>query len=160
MRRKDREIMDIGGIEEILLRCKTCHMAMVDDGMPYVVPLSYGYRILDGNILELYFHSAAEGRKLDILKRSEKVCFEMADEGEPINSESPCNSGYYFASVIGFGKAVYIDDTEEKCEALSAMFQHQTGKNVVFAAAQAENTCVFKIISRDFTGKKKWRTAM
>jgi len=41
MRRKDREITDINGIEEILLQCKTCHVAMVDDGTPYVVPLSY-----------------------------------------------------------------------------------------------------------------------
>jgi nitroimidazol reductase NimA-like FMN-containing flavoprotein (pyridoxamine 5'-phosphate oxidase superfamily) len=40
MRRKDREVTDIFGIEEILLQCKTCHVAMVDEGLPYVVPLS------------------------------------------------------------------------------------------------------------------------
>ena len=36
MRRKDREVTDIKGVEEILLLCKTCHVAMVDDGAPYV----------------------------------------------------------------------------------------------------------------------------
>jgi len=40
MRRKDKEVTCIGGIEEILLKCKTCHVAMIDDGLPYVVPLS------------------------------------------------------------------------------------------------------------------------
>jgi len=155
MRRKDREITDINGIEEILLQCKTCHVAMVDDGAPYVVPLSYGYRILGGNTLELYFHSALEGRKLDILKRCNKVCFEMSYEGVPIHSENPCSSGYYFASVIGFGEAVFIDDLNEKCSALSVMFKHQAGRDVAFSEEQAKNVCVFKIVSTDFTGKKK-----
>jgi len=157
MRRKDREITDINGIEEILLQCRTCHVAMADAGMPYVVPLSYGYRIIKGNILELYFHSAREGRKLDILKRNNKVCFEISREGEPLTSDTPCNSGYYYASVIGFGQAVFIDDDNEKRGALSAMFEHQTGRNVLFTAEQAESVCVFKIVSNDFTGKKKQR---
>jgi len=155
MRRKDREVTDIDGIEEILLQCKTCHVAMADDGLPYVVPLSYGYKILDGNILELYFHSALEGRKLDILMRNNKVCFEISCEGEPVNSETPCNSGYYFSSIIGFGEAIFIEDADEKCEALSIMFKHQAGRDVIFTGEQAERLCVFKIVSADFTGKKK-----
>ena len=157
MRRKDREVTNISDIEEILLQCRTCHVAMVDDGLPYVVPLSYGYKILDGNVLELYFHSAFEGRKIDVLKRSGKVCFEMANEGEPVHSETPCNSGYYFASVVGFGEAVFIDNDNEKRNALSILFKHQTGRDVTFTSDQAKSVCVFKIVSTDFTGKKKPR---
>jgi len=158
MRRKDREVTDIKDIEKILLQCKTCHVAMVDDGAPYVVPLSYGYRVLDKNVLELYFHSALEGKKLDILKRDNRVCFEMAYEGQPVHSEAPCNSGYYFASVIGNGKAVFIEDVDEKCEALAIMFKRQSNRTVTFSADQAKSVCVFKIVSTDFTGKKKLRT--
>ena len=157
MRRKDREITDIDGIEEILLQCKTCHIAMIDGDAPYVVPLSYGYRFLGGGMLELYFHSAHEGKKIDILKRNSKVCFEISYEGEPVFSENPCNSGYYFASVIGFGEAVFIDTAKEKCEALSVMFKRQTGRDTLFTAEQAESVCVFKIVSTNFTGKKKPR---
>ena len=130
---------------------------MVDEGEPYVVPLSYGYKILDGNVLELYFHSALEGRKIDVLKRNNKVCFEVSYEGEPIHSETPCNSGYYFASVIGFGEAVFIERNDEKNEALSVMFKHQAGREVTFTAEQIKGVCVFKIVSTDFTGKKKPR---
>jgi uncharacterized protein len=157
MRRKEREVTEINNIEKILIQCKTCHVAMVDDGLPYVVPLSYGYKILEGNILELYFHSALEGRKLDVLKRNNKVCFEMAYEGEPVHSENPCNSGYYFASVIGFGEVVFIERTDEKSEALSVMFKHQAGRDVTFTADQIKSVCVFKIVSTEFTGKKKPR---
>jgi len=155
VRRKDREVTDIAGIEEILIQCKTCHVAMVDDGSPYVVPLSYGYKIIDRNMLELYFHSALEGRKLDILKSNSKVCYEMSYEGEPVHPETPCNSSYYYASVIGFGEAVFIEDAGEKAIALSALVKHQTGRDVVFTAEQTTSVCVFKIISTDFTGKRK-----
>ena len=157
MRRKDREVTDNKDIEEIFLLCKTCHLAMVDDGAPYAVPLSYGYKFLDGDVLELYFHSAPEGRKLDVLRSSSKVCFEMAHEGEPIYSEIPCNSGYYYASVVGFGDAVFIEDSDKKCEALSIMFKHQTNRDVAFSAEQADDVCVFKVVSTNFTGKKKPR---
>ena len=155
MRRKDRQVTNINEIEKILLQCKTCHVAMVDEGTPYVVPLSYGYKIIDGKTLELYFHSALEGRKIDIIKKNNKVCFEMAYEGEPEHAETPCNYGYYYASVIGYGNVVFIDNIDKKCEALSIMFEHQFGKEVTFTANQVENICVFKIISSDFTGKRR-----
>ena len=154
MRRKEREIVDISEIEKIFLQCRTCHVAMLSDGTPYVVPLSFGYKILDGNILELYFHSALEGKKLDILKKNNKVCFEMAYEGDYIHAETPCKSGLYFASVIGYGEVVFIDDVDKKCEALSILFKHQFNKDVIFTAVQTENICVFKIISLNFKGKR------
>ena len=154
MRRNDREIKDIAGIEEILTQCKTCHLAMVDEGLPYVVPLSYGYKINSGLALELYFHSALEGRKIDVLKRFNKVCFEISHEGMLVNSESPCNTSICYSSVIGFGEAVFIEEAAMKCEALSILFKHQTGKEALFNAEQAKTVCVFKVISTDFTGKK------
>jgi nitroimidazol reductase NimA-like FMN-containing flavoprotein (pyridoxamine 5'-phosphate oxidase superfamily) len=79
----------------------------------------------------------------------------MSYEGEPVHSENPCNSGYYFASVIGFGEVAFIENIGEKCEALSIMFKHQTGRDVTFTTGQAQTVCVFKIISIDYTGKQK-----
>jgi nitroimidazol reductase NimA-like FMN-containing flavoprotein (pyridoxamine 5'-phosphate oxidase superfamily) len=156
MRRKDREIKDISGIEEILLKCKTCHVAMVDNGLPYIVPLSYGYKIIKGRMLELYFHSALEGRKIDILKSNNNVCFEIAQEGGPVHSQTPCDSGYQFSSIIGFGDVIFIEQTGEKSEALSVMFKHQAGRDVSFNEKQIRDVCVFKIVSTDFTGKKSY----
>ena len=157
MRRKDREVNDINGIEEIVKSCKTCHVAMVDDGMPYVIPLSFGYEIND-DVLTLYFHSAKEGRKIDILQKNNSVCFEMCNEGEAIYAkETPCNSGYYYSSVIGNGKVEFITDMNEKIKALSLLMKHQTGADVAFNEEQADTVCVYKIASNDFSGKKKQR---
>ena len=155
MRRKDREIKDRNGIEEIILQCKTCHLAMADNGMPYVVPMNFGYRFLNDETLELFFHSAHEGKKIEILNRNKKVCFEMAFEGEPVFPDVPCRSGYYFSSVIGYGEVSFLQDIAEKREALSVLFKHQTGRDAAFTDKEAGSVCVFKIISTDFTGKRK-----
>ena len=155
MRRKDREVTDLEGIKSILDACKTCHVAMVDDCMPYVIPLSYGYEITDG-ALTLYFHSAKEGRKLDILNKNSNVCFDMCVEGEPIFAEkTPCNSGYYFSSVHGFGKVEFITDVSEMCNALTAIMKQQANVSIDFTPEQAKSVCVFKVVSTDFTGKRK-----
>jgi len=157
MRRKDREIKDTAGIEGILKNCKTCRLAMIDGDSPYVVPLSYGYGFPREGVLELYFHSAREGRKLDALRRNNKVCFDISREGEIIVSEDPCSCGYYYESVIGFGDAEFVTDPAEKCAALSAIYERQTGDSVSFTEGMAESVCVIKVVSRDFTGKKKAR---
>jgi len=157
MRRKDREVTDINQIKKILDDCKTCHLAMVDNGQPYVIPLSYAYLIDDG-ILTLFFHSAKEGRKIKILNENNAVCFEMSSEGEPIFAEkTPCNSGYYFSSVHGFGNAQFINDVDGKCSALTLLMKHQANIDVDFTPVQAENVCVFKVVSTNFTGKMKPR---
>lgn len=154
MRRKDREINDINVITSILDMCKTASVAMIDNDVPYVIPLNYGYEIKD-NILVLYFHCAKEGRKIDILKHNNRVCFTIFSEGEPLHSETPCNSGYYYSSIIGNGVVEFIENPVEKRYALSKMFAHQSGRNVEFTETQADTVCVFKIVAMDYTGKQK-----
>ena len=50
MRRKDREIVDLHKIEQILARARYLHLGMFDDEYPCIVSLHYGYK-LDGNKL-------------------------------------------------------------------------------------------------------------
>ena len=155
MRRSDREVTDINKIAEILDSCKTCHLAMTDKGQPYVIPLSYAY-LISGETLTLLFHSAKEGRKINILRENNAVCFAISNEGAPIFAEeTPCDSGYYFSSVHGFGNAQFIDDVGEKCSALTLLMKHQAGIDVNFTAAQTNSVCIFKVTTTDFTGKMK-----
>lgn len=156
MRRRDREVTDKEQIKDILNSCKICHVAMIDEGLPYLVPLSYGYEWKD-EMLILFFHSAKEGRKIEVLKKENKVCFEICKEGELSIEDVPCNSGCYFSSVIGNGEVFFIEDGKEKCESLSKLYFHQTGEKVIFCEKQAEQVCVFKIISNDFKAKRRER---
>jgi len=157
MRRKDREVTDSEQIRRILDGCKTCHLAMADGGLPYVVPLNYAYT-MEGGVITLFFHCAKEGRKIGMLRSNDAVCFEMCIEGELVHpSDSPCDSGYYFSSIIGFGCATFVDDVDEKRSALSLLMKHQENMDVSFTPEQADSVCVFKVASADFTGKMKPR---
>ncbi len=158
MRRTDRQVTDINGIREIIELCRTCHVAMCDaDGSPYIVPLSFGYE-LENKSLALYFHCAKQGRKLDILSRRPDVCFEMCFEGEPVFArETPCNSGYYYSSLIGNGKVSFVENSVEKRRALSLIMLRQAGVDIEFTDEQAQSVCVLKLVSTDFTGKRKPR---
>ncbi|MFA9379252.1 MAG: pyridoxamine 5'-phosphate oxidase family protein [Lachnotalea sp.] len=154
MRRKDRELLETKEIVDIINQCKTCHVAMVDEGEPYVIPLSFGYEVKDSTLI-LYLHSAKEGRKIDIWNKNSRVCFEMSCEGESVHAKTPCDSGYYFSSLIGYGNVEFIEDIGEKCKALSLLMKHQANQYVEFNEVQANSVCVFKIVSSELTGKKK-----
>lgn len=156
MRRKDKEVTSKDGMNSILQLCKTCHVAMLEEDIPYIIPLSYGYKF-EGDCLVLYFHSAKEGKKIDILKKNNVVGFAISDEGELILKEIPCDSGYYFSSIVGTGEVVFIEEIAEKCEALSLIFERQTERKVSFNKEQAQGVLVYKLISKEFTGKRKAR---
>ena len=155
MRRKDREVADASSISAILDKCKTCHLAMVDNGQPYVIPLNYAYSLW-GKELTLFFHSAKAGRKIRILHENAAVCFVMSNEGEPVfAAETPCDSGYYYSSVHGFGYVQFVEDIDEKRAALSLLMKHQAGLEVNFTPEQAASVCVFKVVSTEYIGKEK-----
>ena len=79
MRRKDREVKDYPEIIKIIDACDCCRLGFVDDKEGYIVPLNFGYET-NGSDLTLYFHSAKEGRKIEMLLRQEK--FELFSNEE------------------------------------------------------------------------------
>ncbi len=72
MRKKEKQINDIAGIEDVLSRALVCRLALCENDRPYIVPLCFGY---EDNAL--YFHCAQQGKKLDILRKNNNVCFEV-----------------------------------------------------------------------------------
>jgi nitroimidazol reductase NimA-like FMN-containing flavoprotein (pyridoxamine 5'-phosphate oxidase superfamily) len=132
MRRKDREIQNIDKIIDIIKRCKICRLGLCDNNQPYIVPLNYGLSCQDSK-LTLYFHSATEGKKTDIIKRNNKACFEIDCDTKLMESETPCRCGYQYTSIIGFGEIFIVESSEEKKEGLNLLMQHQTGKIIEYA---------------------------
>jgi nitroimidazol reductase NimA-like FMN-containing flavoprotein (pyridoxamine 5'-phosphate oxidase superfamily) len=166
MRRKDREVLGDENIAKIIEQCTTCHVAMMDDadtGMPYVIPLSFGYS-LEGGVLELYFHCAHVGKKLDCIRKNPNVAFSMCVEKRiEIHEDNYCKSGRFYASVVGQGKAEIVEDSAKKCRGLSLLMERQAAdapqfavpRKFEFTPEQAATVTVFKITSTNFTGKAK-----
>ena len=152
MRRFKQQISDEECKEVLISEPRGVLSVLGDDGYPYGIPMDHWYSETDG---KLYFHCAKDGRKIEILTNNNKVCFTIFSEGEPIHAETPCNSGYYYSSIIGNGRVEFIEDSEEKKYALKRMFVHQAERDVDFTDEQAANVSVFKIVSKDYTGKRK-----
>lgn len=155
MRRKDKEIIDINEIIKIIDNNKVCRLALSENGQPYIVPLNYGY-LFDNNILTLYFHSAGEGKKVEIIKKNNRACFEIDSGGELEIGENPCRYSYKFESVIGFGKITLLNSINEKINGLNKLMEHQTGQKGTFNFDPkiVEQIIVYKIVADEFTGKE------
>lgn len=152
MRRKEREISSRTEIDAIVHRAAVCRLALSDEGMPYIVPLCFGYR---DNVL--YFHSGKDGRKLDILHRNNRVCFEMEGDCRIRDAEEPCRWGLVYQSVVGFGRAFLVDDEEEKRRALTAIMQHYAGEHGgpwEFPRSKVDITTIIRVEIDEISGKR------
>ena len=149
MRRKDKEIKDKGQVEQIVKNAQVCHLALADNGQPYVVPLNFGYR--DGVV---YFHSAREGRKIDMLKANPRVCLAFSNPGAIVQGETSCKWGQEFESVIAFGEARVIEDEAGKRAGLDAIMAQYGGPEGDHPDNKVKITAVIAVTINEMTGKR------
>ena len=149
MRKKDKQINDIAAIENILGKASVCRLGLCEENQPYVVPLCFGY---EDNTL--FFHCAEQGKKLDILRKNNNVCFEVDIDCEIIKADQACDWGMKYKSVIGFGKAVFIEDAEKKRKALDVIMRQYSVGTFEYPANAIENIVVIKVKIRNMTGKQ------
>jgi nitroimidazol reductase NimA-like FMN-containing flavoprotein (pyridoxamine 5'-phosphate oxidase superfamily) len=149
MRRKDKEINNVSAIRDIIRNALICRLALSDDNSPYVVPLCFGYR--DNT---LYFHSSPEGRKIEILEKNSNVCFEFDIDHEVVQGEKACKWSMKYRSVIGFGKASFVEDLEEKRKGLDAIMEHYSGRSFDYPEPALKATTIIKVEIESMTGKQ------
>ncbi|OAV72042.1 putative flavin-nucleotide-binding protein [Bacteroidales bacterium Barb4] len=149
MRRKEREITDRAEIDAIVYGEKVMHLALSDNNTPFLVPLFYAY---DGN--SLYFHAAKAGTKIEILKRNNNVCFEIYTGFSIIEDDKACDFEARHHTVIGFGKAFFVEDENEKIAALNKIVGLFTDKKFEFPKGNLNATNVIRIDIDLIKGKK------
>ena len=148
MKRKDKEVTGAKDIEDIIRRANICRLALCEGDRPYIVPLCFGYE--DG---KLYFHSASQGRKLELLENNRNVCFEMDIDQELVPGETSCKWGLRYRSVVGFGRASFVRDPESKREALGIIMKNYSEGGLDFSESNVAETTIIKIDVEDMTGK-------
>jgi nitroimidazol reductase NimA-like FMN-containing flavoprotein (pyridoxamine 5'-phosphate oxidase superfamily) len=149
MRRQDKEITSQEDLEAIIAQSAVCRLAMIDGDEPYIVPMNFGYA---GN--QLYFHSARQGRKIDILRRSNRVCFEFDVDHQVVEAERACKWGFRFQSVIGTGTVDFIDEPQAKHKALHIIMGQYSDQTFEFDERAVNTTVVFRVTIESMTGKR------
>lgn len=150
MRRKERQMPEESAWG-VVDKCEYAFLAMTaEDGSPYGLPVTI---VREG--CAIYFHSAMEGRKVECLRRSPRVCLScVGDTRVP-----PGKFTTLFESAVVFGMAEEVTGDDEKIHALRLLCQRHTPDNMAAfdkaAAKSLGRTGVWKITAEEITGKAK-----
>ena len=140
---KNRKIDFKPELESIIAKCESCSLSMVDEhGMPYVIVMNFGYR--DDHI---YFHSSRTGKKIDILLKNPNVCVAFSTDHQLrwVNEDVACSWGMKYRSVLAYGKVEFIDEFDEKEEALRISRGNYSEHEFTFNAPAVKDVMVFRV---------------
>ena len=150
MRRKDRELDEA---EAYAILAKGDHGVLATwgaDGYPYAVPLNHTFT---GGVL--YLHSAQAGHKLENLEHCDKVSYCVVTGHEVL----PAELSTQYESAIVFGRAVRIEEPEEKRRGLMALVQRFAPDHLEFGRSELEreydHTALIRIDIHRISGKAR-----
>ena len=149
MRRSDKAVTQQPAIEKILRAGKTCQLAFTAEPVPYLVTLNYGYH--DG---ALYFHAAAEGRKIDLIRENREVAFTVALDLGLIEGENACDWSVRFQSVVGHGQISLLESPEEKRRGLDLFMAQYSDEKFSYPDKMIQATAVIKLVISEMTTKQ------
>jgi uncharacterized protein len=127
----DSDAANWTGAVAILKKCTAVCVALKDGEKPYAVPLSFGYR-KEGGSLSLYFQISSCGRTAALLRRNPEISFTAEHLLTPERTGIPCPRLPEYESVSGEGRAVFVEEYEEKRKALG-IFMGRYGYNGVLS---------------------------
>ena len=155
MRRKDREITDLNVIAEFIAKEQILRIAFYDEGDIYILPVNYGY-IYDGKY-SFYFHGAKAGRKYELTKSQPNVGFEIDGNYKLVEGEEACDFSATFQSVIGSGRLLLVEDSQEKIKGLNAIMKQTTTKEKWhYSDKMLEAVAVFRLDVDKLSCKAKY----
>ncbi len=148
MRRKEKEITAPQAINNIIQGVKFCHLGFADKAEPYIVPVTFGYE--DNHI---YFHSAPAGRKVDLIKENNRVCFNIVTDVQPVDL-NPKTCSMKYKSVTGIGTAHILTNPAEKIRGLKVIMRQSLGYERDFPLEKLDSTLVVRIDILEMKGKQ------
>ena len=153
MRRSEREITDLTEIEQVIGSADVCRIALSDGNIPYIVTMNFGYS--GSGSPELYFHCAGEGKKLDMIRKNNHVCFEMDTDHELYEGERACDFGMKYRSVVGWGEISILTDEQDKIKGLDCIMSHYSpGKKYLYEKTSLAGMLVLVLKISKMTGKR------
>jgi nitroimidazol reductase NimA-like FMN-containing flavoprotein (pyridoxamine 5'-phosphate oxidase superfamily) len=154
LRRKEKTLRNEGQRDAILSAARYITVAMCRNDEPYLVNLTHGY---DRERRCFYFHCAAGGRKIDILRENPRVWGQALEDLGYVDGK--CD--HAFRSVMFGGTVRFVEETAEKLHALEVMIRQQESEPEKVMAwhmkpGEVEKVTIGRIDVEGFSGKS-WR---
>ena len=115
----ERGTYDRGVINQILDEGFICHVGFAVDGKPFVIPTGYA-RVGESLII----HGSQASRVLRSLGQGVDVCVTVTLIDGLVLARSAFNHSMNYRSVVVFGRATVVDDSDAKLAALRALSEH------------------------------------
>lgn len=155
----NRACTDDKQIKQFLEGAQTAFLGLVDQHMPYVIPLNYVYK--DGSF---YFHGANEGRKIDILATNQNACITVSENYGTMVDPIPAKTDTAYMSIIANGLVEIVTDLNEATAAMQAMldkyvpdyYQAPLSKKHIdkYKSSLGSKTLVLKVKPTNLTAKE------
>lgn len=152
MRRKDREIQDITEIFDMLNGCDTVVLGISGETAPYIVPVSFGAELAE-NEITIYFHSARQGLKIDLLSKNPLICVEGHRFLKTERTQHGITARY--ESVIGSGECRFLSREADILHGLRVLLAHYGYSDYpVEECMGLQHLLVGKIVLQSVSGKR------
>lgn len=139
-------------VEKVISKSDICYIGMVDaNNMPYVLPMNFGY-----NEEVIYLHSGPTGSCIDILNHNSNVCITFSIDHQLVfqHPDVACSYRMKAKSAICRGKVAFIEDLEEKKEALNIIMSHYSDKSFRFSDPAVRNVKIWKVPIESMTARE------
>jgi len=117
-RLRERGRSDRGALDDVLAAGLVCHLGVVIDGVPVVLPTGYGR--VDGT---LYLHGSSANRSL-LAAAGQQVCVTVTLLDGLVCARAVFHHSMNYRSAVIFGAARLVSDPAEKLAALRAVTDH------------------------------------
>ena len=152
MRRSDKQVTEHDELVKPLKEAEYITLALCSENKPYIATLSHGYDEANNCI---YFHSAREGKKIDILRDNPVVWGQaLIDAGYQHGS---CDHLYHTTQFNGTVK--FVEEMAEKEHALKTMIRYLDNEPEKIIETQVMPSSIAKVYVgridiQEMTGKK------
>lgn len=159
IRQISRTVTNQTRIDKFLSEAKTGHLGLADKEIPYVIPLNF---IWWNDAI--YYHGAAEGRKVEIIKENTNACFTVSENYGTLVDPVPAHTDTAYMSVLLFGTVEIVHNIEEATAALQQLlhkyvpgyYQSPLVQSHVekYSSSLGSKTMVCKILPTSITAKE------
>ena len=116
--------------------------------------MNFGYS--GGDHPCFYFHCANEGKKLEMMRKNNFVCFELDTDHEIYEGENGCDWGMKFSSVVGYGKISVVTERNQENTGLDCIMSHYSDRTgFSYDERVLGNTTILRLDIDEMTGKRK-----
>ncbi|WP_419767065.1 pyridoxamine 5'-phosphate oxidase family protein [Arcobacter sp.] len=156
------EITDKKLIKEVLSNAEYGTLALCTNNKPYSLPINF----VEYNN-EIFFHGAKKGKKIDYINKNANASFSVVEAYSLLPSyfstdtENAAPATHLFKSIIIDGKIEFVEDYNEKAQALEALMKkyQKEGNYTPLHDSMYEKiitaTCIYKLIPEQTKAKFK-----